>query len=178
VGGIELIMDTIFLTGFMGAGKTTVGQQLGQRLRLTVFDTDEMIESKLQKKAKSIFAEKGEEAFRDYEKEVLKKVTWENVIITTGGGIVTKQENRDWMKQKGTVFYLHCEPQELLRRLEGDQERPLLQEKEADDVLSLLNDRLPFYLEADYKIDTSGKAVEEIVEEIVKYVVNDKKTWV
>lgn len=170
-------MDTLFLTGFMGAGKTTVGKQLGKRLGYTVFDTDEIIAKIFQTPIKTIFSEKGEEAFRTYESEVLRKVTWENVIVTTGGGIIKKQQNRNWMKDKGTVVFLHCEPDELFKRLEGDRERPLLHKKESNEILSLLDERLPLYLEADYTINTSGRSVNEIAEDIIKHLVNNQKIW-
>ncbi|HET7657327.1 MAG TPA: shikimate kinase [Bacillales bacterium] len=167
-------MEPIFLTGFMGAGKTTVGKALGRRLALSVFDTDELIENALAKSITDIFAEEGEDAFRGYETNVLKKVTWDNVIVTTGGGIVTREENRKWMKQNGTVFYLHCEAKELYFRLANDSQRPLIHNKSLDEMQAMLQKRLPFYEEANYIIDTSGKSLVQTVERIADLLINEE----
>lgn len=166
------MMKPIFLTGFMGAGKTTVGKALGRRLALSVFDTDELIENALAKSIKDIFAEEGEAGFRRYETCVLKKVTWDNVIVTTGGGVVTKEENRKWMQQHGTVVYLHCPPEEVFRRLAEDTDRPLIKDKSLEKMSALFKERLPYYEEADYKMNTNGKTVDAIVEKIAEHMIN------
>lgn len=90
----ELVLEAIYLTGFMGAGKTTVGQQLAQNMKLPVIDTDQEIVKKLNKSIKEIFEENGEAFFRDQETKILKELPTKDVIITTGGGIVIKDENR------------------------------------------------------------------------------------
>ena len=87
-------METVFLTGFMAAGKTTVGHELGKRLSLAVFDTDEMIESLCRKSIGAIFDDEGEAAFRRYEKKVLHSIAWKGVVVSTGGGIVLDESNR------------------------------------------------------------------------------------
>lgn len=165
-------MKTIFLTGFMGAGKTTVGKQLGFRLGLPVFDTDEMIESIRQTTIQELFHKEGEAAFRHCETEVLQKLSWENVIITTGGGVILKKENREWMRRKGTVIYLHAEPETIVRRLQKDQTRPLVRQKSEEDILKLYDERLPYYLEADFVVQTKNKSVTQISEEIASYLLN------
>lgn len=167
-------MEPVFLTGFMGAGKTTVGKALGKRLALTVFDTDELIETALAKSISQIFAEEGELAFRRYETNVLKKVTWDNVIVTTGGGIIVNKENRAWMKEHGKVVYLHGDPAELFHRVVEDTNRPLAQGKARDKLISLFAERLPFYQEADYIIDTNGKTPEQIVEKVARLLINEE----
>ncbi|HEU5140502.1 MAG TPA: shikimate kinase [Bacillales bacterium] len=167
-------MEPIFLTGFMGAGKTTIGKALGKRLALTVFDTDELIEAALAKSIKDIFAEEGEPAFRRYETCVLKKVTWDNVIVTTGGGIVINEVNRKWMKEHGTIVYLHCSPEEVFRRLAKDTERPLIQGKNLDKMSALFKQRQPLYEEADYVLDTNGKSVGAVVEKIAEQMINEE----
>lgn len=167
-------METVFLTGFMGAGKTTVGKALARRLALTVFDTDELIESALAKSINDIFAEEGEAAFRNYETNVLKKVTWNNVIVTTGGGIVTRKENRTWMKEHGLVIYLHCDPEELFRRVSEDPNRPLANGKSIESISRLFTERLPYYKEADYVINTIGKSSGQIVEKVADLLINEE----
>jgi shikimate kinase len=161
-------MKAIFLTGFMGAGKTSVGKQLGKRLGLLVVDTDKMIEQKVGKSVNEIFAKEGESAFRKYERELLRTLPLENIVITTGGGMVIQKENRDWMKKHGIVIYLHCEPEEILRRLASDETRPLLkQPNKQEQIKRLLTERLPYYQEAHFMIHTTNKTIEEIVDDIV-----------
>src|SRR5699024_8214211 len=116
----------------------TVGEELGRRLGVRVLDTDQWIEHKLQKKIKQIFSSKGETAFRRYETDSLKDVTAKHVIVTTGGGIVTGEENRRWMNNHGIVIYLHCDLDTLLRRYEADTERPLLKDKRPEDIAVLM----------------------------------------
>jgi shikimate kinase len=161
-------MKVIFLTGFMGAGKTSVGRQLAERLGVSVVDTDEMIEQKVGKSINEIFAEEGEAVFRKYERELLQTLPLENIVITTGGGMVIQKENRDWMKQHGIVIYLHCEPEEILRRLASDETRPLLKQRnKQEQIKRLLTERLPYYQEAHFTINTTNKTIPEIVDDIV-----------
>jgi shikimate kinase len=166
-------MQRIYLTGFMGAGKTTIGQCLAKRLGLSMIDTDEYIEEQIGKTIKRIFAEEGEAAFRQYEREFLRALPLDKIIVTTGGGIVIQKENRDWMKRTGTVIYLHCEFAELLKRLEHDDTRPLLSQHHRQGLEELWQQRLPYYQEADWIIDTTGQSIEQIVDEIMKMIKND-----
>ncbi|MCX8001519.1 MAG: shikimate kinase [Anoxybacillus mongoliensis] len=160
-------MRAIYLTGFMGAGKTTIGKRLGEVLQLPVIDTDAYIEQQVGKTIAAIFAEEGEEAFRAYEREVLKKLPTEHIVITTGGGIVIQEENRQFMRKHGIVIYLHCELHELFRRLMGDTTRPLLMENKKSQMKQLFEQRLPWYHEAHITIDTTNRTVNDIVETIV-----------
>jgi shikimate kinase len=161
-------MKAIFLTGFMGAGKTSVGKQLAERLDIPVVDTDQLIEQKIGKSINEIFAKEGESAFRKYERELLKTLPLKNIVITTGGGMVIQKENRDWMKKHGIVIYLHCEPEEILRRLASDKTRPLLkQHNKQEQIKRLWMERLPYYQEAHFMIHTTNKTIAEIVDDIV-----------
>lgn len=160
-------MRAIYLTGFMGAGKTTIGKRLGEVLQLPVIDTDAYIEQQVGKTITKIFAEEGEETFRAYEREALKKLPKEHVIITTGGGIVIQEENRQFMREHGIVIYLHCELHELFRRLAGDETRPLLMENKQKQMKKLFEQRLAWYREAHMTIDTTNRTIDDIVENIV-----------
>ncbi|MBA2878990.1 shikimate kinase [Anoxybacillus kamchatkensis] len=160
-------MRAIYLTGFMGAGKTTIGQRLGEVLQLPVIDTDAYIEQQVGKTITEIFEEEGEEAFRTYERETLKKLPTEHVIITTGGGIVIQEENRQFMREHGIVIYLHCELHELFRRLADDTTRPLLMENKQKQIKQLFEQRIPWYREAHMTIDTTNRTIDDIVENIV-----------
>lgn len=159
-------MKSIFLTGFMGSGKTTIGKLLAEKLLLPVIDTDHVIEEKLNKTIRELFETEGENKFREYEHQFLKMMPTENTIVTTGGGIILRKENRDWMRKHGMIVYLHCEPEEILNRLTGDQSRPLLDGDKKKNVLSIFAERTPFYHDADFKVDTTNKTPEEIVLEI------------
>lgn len=159
-------MKAIYLTGFMGSGKSTIGRELGKALNLPVIDTDVFIEKNRGMKIRDIFETEGEVAFRSYEREALKEMPTEDVIITTGGGMVTQQENREWMLTHGTVYYLHCDFSIIVERLKHDTTRPLFDHEQMTRTEKLFTDRLPLYQEAHYTIDTSNKEVSDIVNEI------------
>ncbi|RBW70582.1 shikimate kinase [Bacillus taeanensis] len=163
-------MKAIYLTGFMGAGKTTIGKALSQALSIKGIDTDQYIEKKYGETIASIFAEQGEEAFRKYETEVLYDLPVENILITTGGGIILKEENRRFMKENGTVIYLHCDPEEILRRVADDESRPLLIGDKEKQIKERLEARIAYYLEADHVIDTTALTVDQVVKKIIDYI--------
>jgi shikimate kinase len=162
-------MRAIYLTGFMGSGKTTIGRALSEKLGIPVIDTDEMIEKKAGKTIPAIFADEGEERFRKYEQEILKQLPTNDVIITTGGGMVISKENRSWMKKHGNVIFLSCSLDIIYQRLQSDTNRPLFSQNK-EKMKELYEKRLPYYLEAAFTIDTSHKSVEEIVEDIVRMI--------
>ncbi|HHY73035.1 MAG TPA: shikimate kinase [Bacillus bacterium] len=166
-------MKSLYLTGFMGSGKTTIGKLLAEKLALPVIDTDQFIEEQLQKTIREIFETEGEEQFREYEEQFLKMIPTENNIITTGGGIILKNENRTWMRKNGTVIYLHCEPEEIMKRLASDETRPLLDGDKQKNILSIFAKRSEYYDDADFKIDTTGKSPVEIVLEIEQLIKAD-----
>ncbi|MFN7251175.1 MAG: shikimate kinase [Anaerobacillus sp.] len=159
--------EHIFLTGFMGAGKTTVGKFLSNCLNIAVIDTDYYIETVKEKKISGIFQEEGEARFREYESEALQEICKQSPkIITTGGGIVLSVKNRELMKRKGKVFFLYCDLEETMRRLAMDDSRPLFK-ADLEQNKRRFEDRLPLYLEADFVIETTNKTVEQIIQEII-----------
>jgi shikimate kinase len=170
-------MNTLFLTGFMGAGKTTIGRALAEELSLTLFDTDELIERAMKKTINAIFEDEGELAFRTYEHKVLQNVSGQSVIVTTGGGIVTREENRQCMKKHGIIIYLHSDPETIMERLVEDTTRPLLKENKKEKIDQLFEARLPYYLEADYVVNTTGKSVDTVVTEITGLLIRDPRFW-
>ncbi|MCA0986003.1 shikimate kinase [Guptibacillus algicola] len=164
-------MKAIYLTGFMGSGKTSVASALAKELSMPFIDTDEKIVSEIGKEIPDIFEEEGEEAFRSYETAILEKLPEEDVIISTGGGIILKEVNRNLMKQNGMVVYLHCEAEEIVKRLEGDSSRPLLEVKDRSErVAKIFSERLSRYKDAHVEIDTTHRTIEEIVKEIVALI--------
>ncbi|NMD71826.1 shikimate kinase [Bacillus sp. DNRA2] len=161
-------MQAIYLIGLMGAGKTTVGKDLATALGVSVIDMDAEIVSQEGKSINDIFAENGEAYFRDLESTFIKTLPLENAIITTGGGIVMNEANRQWMKEHGFVVFLDANPAEILERLQNDQSRPLLKKDKETALFELYNQRLPLYLDCCHmKIDTTGKDIPTIVKEII-----------
>ncbi|MED3571656.1 shikimate kinase [Cytobacillus praedii] len=161
-------MKSIYLTGFMGAGKTTIGKALGEYLEMPVFDTDEEIEKKEKRTISEIFEEQGEAYFRACETRILGELSIDDAVITTGGGIICKDENRKLLKNQGIVIFLYASEEEISKRLERDETRPLLRGDKLERIGTLYQERLPIYKQAaDYLIDTTGKGINEVVKEIV-----------
>ncbi len=155
----------------MGSGKTTVAEALSKELTLPAIDTDEHITKMQGKTISAIFEEDGEKAFRAYETASLENLPSENIIISTGGGIVLNEKNRSYMKRNGTLIYLHCEPDEIVKRLEHDTSRPILAGgNKQNKVKTLFAERLPLYREAEYEIETTNRIVKDIVAEICSLI--------
>jgi shikimate kinase len=162
-------MKSIYLIGFMGSGKTTIGKALSLSLNVPVIDSDEEISRQAGKTISEIFDAEGEAAFRLLEAECLRNLPVEDSIITTGGGIILREENRIWMRENGVVIFLDASPNEILKRLEGDKTRPLLIGDKEAKVVKILSERLLLYVDtANLIIETTGKSVEAIVKELVQ----------
>ncbi|MDM5189949.1 shikimate kinase [Bacillus sp. DX4.1] len=163
-------MQAIYITGFMGAGKTTIGKALSDKLGIPVVDTDQRIEEKHGKLIRDIFAEEGEISFRQYESAMLQALPTSDIIITTGGGIVESTNNRQWMSENGIVVYLYCDPYVIAERLSEDTTRPLFQKENIEAFAQKFEKRRSHYEEATVHIDTTNKKVEEIIEEIQRKI--------
>ncbi len=166
------MMKNIVLIGFMGSGKTTVGKSLEEKTDMTFVDTDELIEAYEGCKISDIFTDKGETYFRRLENETLKNLleSADDKIISTGGGIITNQDNIPLLKQLGKVYYLKIKPETVVKRLEGDKTRPLLMgENKLVKVEQLMSGRKELYeMAADKTIDTDYLSVNEIVDIILE----------
>ncbi len=154
-------MERIFLIGYMGAGKTTVGKALAKTTGLQFYDLDWYIEGRMRKTVPQIFAELGEEGFRQIEHRLLHEVAeFENVIISCGGGTPCFFDNIDYMNKQGQVVYLKVTPEVLCKHLQmGKTERPLLKGKTEEELLAFVTTQLasrsPFYEQANYTLDVS-----------------------
>ena len=164
----------IILIGFMGAGKSTVGRILSRKLSLPLLDTDAMIEEKAQMPISRIFARKGENAFRETESQVLKDLLQrrEPAVISTGGGMPMREENRQLLRSMGTVVYLRVEPPTVIKRLASDRSRPLLQGGDRQEkITELLKQREPLYADAAHiSVDTDSRRPEKVADEIRKRI--------
>jgi len=167
-------MKNIVLTGFMGTGKSEVSQQLSKVLGWKVIDIDTEIEKSQRMKITGIFKQFGEQGFRDIETETIKTLSKnKNVIISTGGGAVLRQENMDALRENGVIICLTATPETILKRIGNNNDRPLLQvEEPLKKIRELLEFRMPYYEKADIMIDTENKTPLEIAEEIIKLVKN------
>lgn len=164
-------MKNIILVGYMGCGKTTVGKNLARICEMSFLDTDELIEEQQGRSISEIFATDGEEAFRDMETEVLKKMIEqrrEGLVLSTGGGMALREENRALLKQLGIVFYLKAKPETVYERVKGDTKRPLLQcEDPLSRIRMMQEQRGPAYQDAaHYVIAVDERKQQEIAENI------------
>lgn len=145
----------IFLTGYMGSGKSTLGAKLAKALKLPFFDLDKMIEAKEGMSIASYFEKNGEAAFRQLEAEMLRSFTKENdsFLLSTGGGVPIFHHNMDFMNESGLTVYIEMNPKSLAQRLAPARaERPLLKHLSDDElenfVAEKLKEREPFYKKA------------------------------
>ena len=147
-------MKRIFLIGYMGAGKTTLGKALARLMNLSYIDTDQYIEKRYHKKISEIFAAQGEERFRDIERRIINEISeFENIIVSTGGGLPCFNDNMAVMNSFGTTVYLETSIKELAARLEVSKSvRPVLinrsGEKLAEFIEENLDKRKVFYEQA------------------------------
>lgn len=164
----------IYLIGFMGTGKSTVGKILAEKLGMEFCDTDALVETKAGKTIVEIFDELDEEAFRKMETDVLKSVTnRKNLVVSTGGGIVVTMGNMELMRSAGKLVSLIASPEQIFERIKDDKGRPLLQvESPLDEIKKMLYDRAPFYINTDHIIETTDMTPEEAAEEIIRLTGN------
>lgn len=125
---MEHIAGNIFLIGLMGAGKTTQGKRLASLLRYPFIDSDQEIIRRTGVSIATIFELEGEEGFRIRETAVIEELSRRQpIVLATGGGAVLREENRGYLKTRGTIVYLHAAPEVLYQRIRADKSRPLLQ---------------------------------------------------
>ena len=164
-------MKSIVLMGFMGAGKTTIGKKLAKALECEFIDTDEWIEKEQGRKISNIFAEDGEVVFRDMETDLLKRLqnSEEKFVLSVGGGMPVREENRALLRNLGIVIYLKTSKEEIIRRVSGNKNRPLLQGGDLEEkVTNLMNARAQIYVEtAHMEVITDRKNPSEVVENIM-----------
>ncbi len=170
-------MNNIYLVGFMGTGKTSVGKELARRKKWQFLDLDDLIELREKRSIADIFSQEGEPYFRRVEKKVLAEVAKEKeFVVACGGGIVLDKENIKVMKKTGMIICLSATPGVILQRTAAYSHRPLLNvsspKKQIDLLLKL---RSPFYAQAHKTVNTSRICVKEVVGEILK-IVSAKRT--
>jgi shikimate kinase len=151
-------VNKIFLLGFMGCGKSTIGRLLAAQLKWNFIDLDEQIVAQQQMSIEQIFLTHGEPYFRNVELALLEQMrSFENVVIALGGGTAAQEAAWAILKQDVTI-YLRCHPDELFRRLKDDPHRPMLGHMSAPERLQVIKNLLavrePFYNRADFTVDS------------------------
>jgi shikimate kinase len=154
----------VYLTGFMGAGKTTVGRLLADRLGCPFIDLDAMVEDAAGCTVREVFATEGEAGFRIREHRALAEtLRLERVVVATGGGTLTFETNRALIAERGLIAWLNPPFEMILRRIgvQGKSDRPLFRSE--TEALALYRDRLPAYRQADVTVDVAvGEQPEEV----------------
>jgi len=132
----DYYMNSIILTGFMGSGKSTVGKALSEKTGFTFIDMDDEIVKREGRSINDIFKDDGEEYFRNLETSLLKEyaASDEKIILSTGGGVILREENVMLLKKIGKIFFLQADTDELIRRLSGDTTRPLLKSSSKEEL--------------------------------------------
>lgn len=166
----------LILCGMMGAGKTSVGVKIAEMTGRRWYDTDQMIVDR-HGNISDIFEYYGEEYFRKLESGIVKELVKEdNLIISTGGGLVLKRENNVLLQENGKIVFLRAALETLVKRLKVYENRPLLQTNSgviADKLAELLKVRMPVYEHvADFIVDVDGKSVEETAVAVIETVKN------
>ena len=169
----------IILIGYMCAGKTTVGKALAKRLGCIFYDLDWYIEERFHKRVPQIFAEEGEERFRNLERRMLHEVAeFQGIVMSCGGGTPCFFDNMQYMNEVGRTFYLKASPETLCAHLAMSRgERPLLKGKSPEElrtfVAGQVAERSPFYEQAQHTIDINVLDTFEKIDEICQQIINN-----
>lgn len=169
-------MIRIFIVGYMGVGKTTIGKALARHMNLSYIDTDHFIEHRYRKKISEIFADEGEERFRHIEHRVLLEVAaFEDIVISTGGGLPCFHDHMTLMNDTGITIYLEVSEEELAARLEASNNvRPVLKERSGQELIAFIKENLstrrPFYEQATIRFKMEAKQLKNDIELLAKEI--------
>jgi shikimate kinase len=168
----ERHMKNIVLVGFMGTGKTTVGQILARKLNRQFIDMDSKIETNCGMPVSEIFKTRGETFFRQQEQRVIKDfLPSGDAVVATGGGAVCSSENVAGLKKNGLMICLTATANSIVGRVGADATRPLLSAPNKEEIVArLLKERAGFYQAADFTVDTSSLTPEEAAGKIIGFL--------
>lgn len=158
----------IALVGFMGVGKSSVGRMLAGQLRFDFVDTDDLIEKRAGQSITTIFAQQGEAAFREMERQLVAEMQgWRRHVIATGGGLAANLENLASLKQHALVVCLWATPEAIFARVRHQSHRPLLRDADPlEKIRALLAARAPAYKQADVLINTAWRSQMEVTTQV------------
>ena len=160
----------IVLIGFMGTGKSAIGQRLARKLGLSFVDTDREIEELTGKSIPMLFKKYGEKRFRSEEKLLVARLgKRRGQVVACGGGTVLEPQNREILRQNGILIWIDAEPEDVFRRVRRKrQKRPLLKKGlTLEQVHRMMEERKPYYEGADFRINTSRSSIEDVVNLII-----------
>ncbi len=163
--------ENIFLIGFMGAGKSTIAKGLQRTLGMELVEMDARIVEEQKMSINEIFAQYGEDHFRDIESQLILDIGQEgNTIVSCGGGVVVRPQNTEYMKKSGKIVFLSATPQTIYERVKHSTDRPILNgHMNVEYIAQLMEKRRALYeAAADIRIETDGKSRDEICREIVQ----------
>ena len=166
-------MKNLFLIGFMGCGKSSVAAYLSQIYGMDIVEMDQVLVERAGMSIADIFANHGETCFRDMETNLVQDIqSKDNQVISCGGGVVLRQHNVEVMKSAGTIVLLTATPETILERVKDDEARPLLKgNKNLVAIKEMMEKRREKYESAaDVIVQTDGKTIAEICDEIIAYV--------
>ena len=170
-----MLKKNIALIGFMGSGKSLVSNKLAVLLKREVISTDDWVERREGRSIDRIFEKSGEPYFREQEARAVKEAAGrESVIIDCGGGVVLNPQNIKELRKKGVIVFLAASPETVYQRVKDKKDRPLL--KTADPqarIRQLMDQRNPFYAQADHTVMTDKKTVGQICEEIIRLLADE-----
>lgn len=162
-------IQNISLIGFMGTGKSSVGQLVAAQLHFTFLDTDHVIEARAGKSISDIFAQQGEPAFRALERKIVGElVTRKRTVISTGGGLPANPDNLTSLKTHSLVVCLWASPEKIWERVRTQTHRPLLNEADPlAKIRSLLEERGPYYRQADVLLNTELRSLKDVAQQVI-----------
>lgn len=166
----SLYPPRIFLTGYMGAGKSTIGRLLAKKLGYGFYDTDRVVRNHFAKPMHRIFKEEGEEIFRAQELRVLQELSIETqVVISAGGGTLTREETISVALAAGVIVYIQAPPEALFERvIFSPKDRPMIDVPNAEQVfVEKFKQREPYYLRSHYTVGSMGRPPQAVVDDIV-----------
>lgn len=168
----------LFLVGYAGSGKSSMGRRLARRLGMRFIDTDQRVEQGAMMSVADIFAREGEEGFRVRERATIEAIVRETdeAVVSTGGGLATWRDNMEWMSGEGVTIYLRRAPEQILLRLSdyGREKRPMFRGKSDGELLEFMRhqmaEREPHYRKAAITVECTTLSDDDAVEDIVKQI--------
>ena len=162
-------IHNLALTGFMGTGKSSVGRLCAAALRFDLVDTDQIIEQRAGRSIAEIFAEQGQEAFREMERQLVAEMAdWRKKVICAGGGLGANEANVASLKQHALVVCLWASVETIWQRVRHQGHRPLLQDPDPEaQIRGLLEQRTPFYKQADVLVNTERRNLREVADHVL-----------